>query len=299
MFFGMSFAGTASGLSNATATKNEISTLTFSNVILDELYATKKVLVKFNWEIPNIWDFDTLLHARYKETLHAGNIEFNTETTTSVKIKRRFVGDFNWRTIYEQEVNTNKDFEIEFYDYYEPSGRTIEYAYAINIGGIDSETATGEMKSEFAHYFICGQNGESYPMILDVDNAITYNRESQIVTSPGKKYPYVINNGITQYYSGTLKVNFVQMTDDCEFNWDDTWKYRNEIDQFLANGEPKILKSFEGDMWLVDVTNSISRNTNGHYQNVVHQFDWVEIGDPSSIGDLYDNGFINTDADRE
>ena len=76
------------------------------------------------------------------------------------------------------------------------------------------------------------------------------------------------------------------------------WKYRNEIDQFLTNGEPKILKSFEGDIWLVNVVNSITRRTNDHYQNVSSQFEWVEAGNPFSIGDLYDNGFINTDVDR-
>jgi hypothetical protein len=29
-----------------------------------------------------------------------------------------------------------------------------------------------------------------------------------------------------------------------------------------------------------------------------HSFEWVECGDAEDIGDLYDNGFINTQMDR-
>lgn len=299
MFLGMSFASSNESISNTIGSKDTISTLMISNVKADELYATSKVLVRFDWNIPESWDLDTLLHAKYQNSIHAGNIAYSKDVVSSIKIKKRFVGDFEWKTIYEQEVNTSEDFIIEFYDYYEPSNRDIEYAYVMVVNSTDTETAKGQVKSEFTNYFICGTDGESYPMVLDVDNNITYNRESNIIKSPGNKYPYVNNNGITQYYSGTVTATFIQLDDDCKFDFDNSWKYRNEIDQFLANGEPKILKSFEGDIWLVNVVNSIPRTNNGHYQNISQQIEWVEAGSPFNIGDLYDNGFINTDVDRE
>lgn len=298
MFLGMSFASTDSSISNMAVSDSTISTLVISNVIADELYATRNVLLKFNWNIPDQWTIDTYLHAEYENSLYAGNVAYSTEMVSSVRIKKRFVGDFEWKTIYEQEVNTNEDFAIEFYDYYEPSKKDIEYSYVVVVGGTDTEAARSQVKSEFECYFICGTGGENYPMILDMDNNLTYNRESNVIKSPGNKYPYVNNNGITQYYSGTINVTFIQV-DNCQFDFENSWKYRNEIDQFLANGEPKILKSFEGDMWLVNVINSLPRTTNNHYQNISHQIEWVEAGSPFSIADLYDNGFINTDVDRE
>lgn len=305
MFLGMSFASSKESISNTIGSKDTISTLKISNVKADELYATSKVLVKFDWKIPESWTLDTHLHAKYQNSLQAGNIVNSKDTVSSIKIKKRFVGDFEWKTIHEQEVNTSEDFIVEYYDYYEPSGRDIEYSYVMvvgssdGMGGTDTEIAKSKVKSEFTNYFICGIDGESYPMILDVDNNITYNRESNIIKSPGNKYPYVNNNGITQYYSGTVTATFIQLDDKCQFDFDNSWKYRNEIDQFLANGEPKILKSFEGDIWLVNVINNIPRTNNGHYQNVSQQIEWVEAGNPFSVGDLYDNGFINTDVDRE
>lgn len=299
MFLGMSFAGTEQAVSNAPVSCSAVSTLVISNAIVDELYATKNILMKFDWNIPDSWDADTHLHAEYENNLHAGNIEYSTETVSKVKIKKRFAGDFEWKTIYEQEVHSNDDFKVEYYDYYEPAGREIEYAYVMEVGNSDIDSADGRVRSEFDTYFICGPGGESYPMVLNMENNITYNRQSQIITSPGRKYPYVVNNGITQYYSGTISVSFIAMDDNCIPDIENAWKYRNEIDQFLANGEPKILKSFEGDMWMVHVVNDLPRSNAGHYQLLNHQIEWVEAGDPLSVGDLYDNNFINTDVDRE
>lgn len=299
MFLGNSFAGSSSGIANMSVTNPVISNIKIKDVIVDELYATSNVLLKFDWQIPQDWALDTHLHATYEKNLHAGNVEYSTEVVTSVKIKKRFLGDFEWKTIYEQPVNTNDDFKIEFYDYYEPTGRIVEYAYILVVGGSDVESAISSVESKFYSYFICGPEGESYPMIVNLDNTITYNRKSNVIVSPGRKYPYVNNNGIAQYYSGRLNVSFIAMDGNCDLDMENAWKYRNEIDQFLANGESKILKSFEGDIWMVHVVNDIPRNNSGHYQLVDHQIEWVEAGSPFSIGDLYDNNFINTDIDRD
>ena len=84
------------------------------------------------------------------------------------------------------------------------------------------------------------------------------------------------------------------MDDNCLFNTENLWEYRREIDDFLTNGEPKLLKSFDGEMWMVDIINNIERSNTGHPDLVNHQIEWVEVGDPLMVGDLYDNGFINT-----
>lgn len=300
MFLGMTFAGSSDAQSNVAVPTNAITTLVISNVIADELYASGNVLVNFNWAIPKEWGLDTLLHATYQGNVHAGNVTYGQGSVDAIKIKKRFKGDMEWKTIYmKTPIDSVDDFTIEFYDYFEPSGRDIEYSYVAVMGSVDMESATNEVHSEFNNYFICGQGAENYPLILDVKNEVTYNRESAIITSPGRKYPYVVNNGITQYYSGTLNVTFIAMDENCQLDVENGWKYRNDIDKFLADGQPKILKSFEGDMWLVDVVNSLPRTIDGHYQHVSHQIEWVEVGDPTLVGDLYDNGFINTDIDRE
>ena len=73
---------------------------------------------------------------------------------------------------------------------------------------------------------------------------------------------------------------------------------RNTIDEFLTDGYPKILKTYDGDIYLAAITGDISRNNGQHYQNVGQSWEWVEVGDPNDCGDLYDYGFINTDIGR-
>ena len=50
---------------------------------------------------------------------------------------------------------------------------------------------------------------------------------------------------------------------------------------------------------MINLVGSLPRTINGHYQNISHQIEWVECGDPAAISDLYDYGFIDTDIDRE
>lgn len=297
MFLGSTFIGsgdTAFGIAQPEAT---ITNLTMKNVVLDEIYATKQVLVKFNWEIPTDWTFDTHLHALYRDDVHAGNVNYSESVVQKVKIKKRYKGDFAWKTIYEKEIHTNDDFAIEIWDYLEPSRRYIEYAYVAVIANADMDTISTEVYSEFDSYFIVGQD-EIYPAILDASTTLQLNRESKTIVAMGSKYPYVVNNGISKYYSGTMTATFIELK-DCDFDVENGWSYRNKIDEFLTDGRAKIIKTFEGDMWMANIVGNIPRNTDGHYQKVSHQIEWVEAGNPNMVGDLYDNGFIDTDIDRE
>lgn len=297
MFLGSTFAGCPETSYGSAEAEGTITSLTLKSMVLDEIYATKQVLVKFDWDIPTDWNFDTHLHALYKNDVYAGNVSYSESVVQKVKIKKRFKGDFTWKTIYEKEIHTNEDFAIEIWDYLEPSHRDIEYAYVAVIANADMDTISTEVYSEFDSYFIVGQD-EIYPAIIDAETVPQLNRESKTIVSPGSKYPYVVTNGISKYYSGTFTATFIELK-ECDFDVDNGWTYRNKIDEFLTDGRAKIIKTYEGDMWMVNIVGSIPRTVNDHYQNVSQQFDWVECGDPTKIGDLYDNGFIDTDIDRE
>lgn len=286
---------------NSAVKESDVVFLSFTNMVIDELYATKKVLINFDWVIPKEWEFDTHLHGLFQNTTYAGNIDYSEKIVQRIKIKKRFKGDFDWKTIFEKEIKCIDDFTVQFVDHLEPSNREIEYAYVAvvsnpDLGLVDTDIATNSVLSQFDSYFMVGQE-ESYPMILDTDNEITFNRNSNIIVSPGNKYPYVVNNGISRYYSGTLRSTFIEFKDS-DYDVENGFSYRNHVDEFLTDGRIKILKSFEGDMWMINVTGSLPRKTNGHYQNVSHEIQWVEAGNPTSTTDLYENGFINTGSDK-
>lgn len=297
MFLGKIFMMGNSAISNTPANSPDFNNVSLSNLTLDELYATEKVLVNFTWSIPTEWDFDTLMHAEYQNDLFAGNVKYSADMVDYVRIKKRYAGDFQWKAIYEKSINVQEDFYTEFYDYYSPSNVNVEYAYVVVIGGVETFLAYTSTTSIFNSYFIVDSNA-AYPMIIDAKNEVTYNRESATVVSPGRKFPYVIHNGIAKYYSGSMTATFIDMS-NCNIDVENGWKYRNQIDEYLTDGNPKILKSFEGDIYMINIVGAPTRTYNDHYQYITHKFDWVETGDPNSIADLYDNGFINTDVDRE
>lgn len=301
MFLGFSTVGTHTSWMTGVAKESNIATLSFRNMVIDELHATRKVLVNFDWVIPEQWEFETHLHGTFNNTTYAGNIEYSEKIVQRIKIKKRFKGDFDWKTVYEKDIKSITDFAVQFIDYLEPSNREIEYAYVAVVstptGLMDTDISTNSVYSQFDSYFMIGEE-ISYPLIIDTSNEVTFNRNSNIIVSPGNKYPYVVNNGISRYYSGTLKATFIEFKDS-DYDVDHGWDYRNHVDSFLSDGRAKILKSFEGDMWLVNVTGNLPRKTNNHYQNVSHDIQWVECGDPTSTADLYEFGFINTNTDKE
>lgn len=296
MFIGTSFAGSPACINLTPMRHFPVTTLTFEQMILDEMYATKEMLLKFNWQIPTDWSFDTLLHAVFQNNTMAGNIAYSEFVAQKIKIKKRYAGEFDWKTIYEKDIHVNEDFEIEFYDYYNPAKREIEYAYVPVILGADANPISTSVYSDFDSYFICSRDG-SYPMILDTDTSMQLNRSTSLVNTIGSKYPFVVNNGTINYYSGTLDVTFIELKDS-GFNVERGWEYRRTIDKYLSDGRAKIIKNFEGDMWMVNIIDNIPRTANGHYQNVSHSINWVECGDPDNISDLYDNGFIDTNTDE-
>ena len=333
----------------------DIEWMKIKNTVVDEVYAENGInndIAENGIPAYENWNYDTIMHATFHNSdAKAGNSDFLKESVTKLRIKRRLEGETQWKTIYETDVDQNKlnPFDIVYWDYLEPSNKTIEYEYVAIINGGEQEAATASVKSEFKDYFVVGQE-KVYPVVIDAANEITYNRESNTVVSPGNKYPYVVNNGVARYYSGTLTGGFYEFIDmkpifdtlaslkkqinsytlagdtdkanavkkeyadyynehfytlegrqnyQYEFERDNNWKLRKTVDQFLTDGMPKIIKNFEGNMWMVNIVGSIPRNVNDHWQYVTYSIEWTECGDPSLIGDLYDNGFINTDIDRE
>lgn len=296
MFLGNTFASSNKSLVSSPVEAKSIEKLTVRFAIFGEIYAGNNVisLDDFNGAVPSDWGFDTKLHALFQGDLHGGNVNFSTDVVESIRIKKRTKGELIFKTIYEKPINTNEDFGINFLDYLEPVG-TIEYAYVPIISGGEGDYIISKVECEFDSYFIC-EKDIAYPMVLDTAFKKQLNHLVGVVELPNRLKPVVIKGGITNYISGDIECTFIENR-DCEWLVNDSWEYRNQIYQFLTNGKPKILKDFEGNTWMIAVTSGISEDSD-HYQHIKSKFSVVECGEVSSVGDLYDNGFIDTDLDR-
>ncbi|WP_333648344.1 hypothetical protein [Lacrimispora sp.] len=296
MFLGNSFASSKETLISSAVEAKNIQQLAVKSAVLDEIYVSNNLIdiTNFDASIPSDWGFNTLLHAEFMGDLHGGNVGFSTDVVEFIRIKRRLKNEPTFKTIYEKPINKNEDFEIILLDYTEPIGN-IEYAYVPVISGGEGNYISNGVESKFESYFIC-EKDVSYPIILDTAFKKQLNHLVGVVELPNRLKPVVIKGGITNYYSGDMECTFIENR-DCQWLIDSSWEYRNQIYQFLTNGRPKILKDFEGNSWMIAITSGISEDSD-HHEHVKSKFSVVECGETSSIGDLYDNGFIDTDLDR-
>lgn len=271
---------------------NGINTITIKNGIFDDLYIIGKII---NYTIidPNKieWDFDTILHAKFEGNLFVGNVDWGKDIE-KVRIKRREKNTHNWLTLFDVEIDDADDFKFEKFDKYARSQTWYEYALVPIVGGIEGNFSVNEVYSEFDGMFIT-EKDLTYGTRLETSltNIKKVNTYTVVDTVYGQ-YPYTIRNGNNRYYSGTASGFFTE--DLCEKEEIvNTWKFREKVEDFLTNGQAKILKYYDGRMWLIIPSMDIIEEDKGHNDFVATSFDWVEVGDAENNNDLYNFGLID------
>ena len=119
------------------------------------------------------------------------------------------------------------------------------------------------------------------------------NVEANIVKVLDKKYPYIISNGETNYYSATIETTFLNNNNSkidcsqCEFlnNYYNSQTINKNVSftldfmDFLVNKRPKFIKTDNGLVWIVDTITSnpqITEEDSGSYKTT---FTIVQIAD--------------------
>lgn len=156
------------------------------------------------------------------------------------------------------------------------------------------------------------------------------NQEAGVHATLGNKYPIVVMNGQSVYRTGEvsgliLPDDFGKITsqlvtennvhciagDNChtigaieytnrsemkrvELDRHAMVEKRKEIEDFLTNKRPKVVKDWNGNMWLVIFTEnpSITFDSNWGMGMATISGSWTEIGDPYNENDMYYAGMI-------
>lgn len=296
----MLFCGAICGAvhsADATPTNiGNVTSITLDNGVYDSLYATNEVIENWDGSISYEWNYNTVLFAEFKNNLYAGNVDFSIDTVTSLKIKRRKLGEYLYKTICEIPIHSNADFTFQRYDYLAASNQEYEYALVPCFGGTDGAAKSNVVKSEFEGVFLV-EKDISYQAFLNMSLTHKRVRGGSSITTLGRRTPFHVSNGLSNYTAGSLSATYIAPNGDGSYDVDNGWKYREDINDFLTNGKPKILKNFEGKIWIVYVLeDTINESEKDHYQNIITSFDWFEVGDANNISDLYINGFIDGDS---
>lgn len=272
----------------------DITDTTIRNGIYDHFNITKDTSFPYITDLPGEWDLNTQLDADFDGTINAGNIDYVISQISSIRIKKRKKGTFDWYTIDEVPVNKVSDVDFVRYDYLGKQNTEYEYAIVPIIGNTEGEYSMNSIKSSFYGIFLCDKN-TSYKFRENVSyNGNQRVRPSALYEPLGGKYPIIVKNGTLNYEQGGVSGDIIVYNDNEGLDREKTIERLNAIKEFLTNDNSKILKDFNGNIWLVAINDNIPIN---YYSEIGMgyaqlNFNWTEVGDSNSPKDLYDNNLI-------
>lgn len=274
---------------------DDADTLVIGNGAFDQLYVTRSIEDQPD-DFPS-WDYDTIMNATFDGNLRGGNISYMIQQISSIRIKRRRAGGYNWVTLFDVPIKEPHDLEFERYDRYAANGVGYEYALVPVVDNKEGYVNKNGITPRFVGCFLF-EKDKGYSTDLEISKGtITRNKQTNVVTTLSNKYPVVINNGNSDYESGQFTMMFLPKDSTGEYTAEKAYEYREEIKAFLNDGKPKIMKLTDGRNWMICTTDGISENNDDIEGYVHHSFSWVEIGDPENAGDLYYNNFIDCNVE--
>ena len=238
-----------------------------------------------------------------------GNIELSYHIPiTNLLVKRQDVDDVSggWLTLYSQPISQASDMDFTFIDFLNQYGKTYKYALVPLLtqtqSGVEVEveggyTVSNEVQSIFDGVFIADSTGSQKCKANVGYGNVDMNQVVGSITPIGAKYPIIITNSQNQYHNGSISGTIVP--DDYYFNGNlsriDMVNKRNELEQFLTNKRVKVIKDWNGNIWLVMIAGNVSCTFNNNYGMGIVDFstNWTEVGDPTNQQDLQATGLIN------
>ena len=238
-----------------------------------------------------------------------GNIELSYHIPiTNLLVKRQDVDDVSggWLTLYSQPISQASDMDFTFIDFLNQYGKTYKYALVPLLtqtqSGVEVEveggyTVSNEVQSVFDGVFIADSTGSQKCKANVGYGNVDMNQVVGSITPIGAKYPIIVTNSHNQYHNGSISGTIVP--DDYYFNGNlsriDMVNKRNELEQFLTNKRVKVIKDWNGNIWLVMIAGNVSCTFNNNYGMGIVSFstNWTEVGDPTNQQDLQATGLIN------
>ena len=296
-FVGYNFFADVNALDSAPSSVDNITSTQLSNAIFDHFNVTKNTNTLFSTDIPANWDYDTILDASFDGVLNAGNVDFLVDQINAIKIKRRARGTFNWLTLKTIPVNKIEDLIFVFNDFLNGYGITYEYALVPVLNDIEGNYIINSVFSQFNGVFI-GDAEQTFKFLYDVEYGSNARNQQVGTFQPlGKQYPIIVANSLLSYESGSVSATI--LNDDYEntgiIDPDAIVQKKTIIKDYLTNKKAKLLKDFNGNVWLCMVTGNVqvTYRTGSAMSIPQIQFNWVQIGDANNQSDLYANGVIN------
>lgn len=296
---GYNFCGDVNALDPSPTGITNIQRTKISSGVVNHFNLSSNGSMDFDDTIPASWNFSTIINAGFNGNLNGGSLAEIGSQITSVRVKRREKGAFEWITLYETVINTLDDLSFSYIDRLNINFKEYEYAFVPVMESVEGNYITNDVVSNFKGIYICDAN-----TIYKFKYGVAYNSNDRVqqvgVFTPfGRRMPVVVSNGLLNYETGNISGKIINKS------FEKTGKIdRNAIQQektalldYLTNKEPKIIKDWNGNAWLVYITGNPSVTYSNEYGMGIMDVsaDWTEIGSMNSKSDLYDANMIPTE----
>lgn len=263
------------------------------NGIFDEVYIDGDTNRTPTTEIPE-WGYSTILDAKFHGNILAGNVDFTLSSISDMLIKKRKKGSYKWTTIHKIPISTEEDFDFFYNDIVVASKTSYEYAAVPIVNGVEGTYQIIDVDVWFEGAFIIDPT-HGYQVIAEFKREqLTRGIPSTIIEPVNATYAYTNYYAKKKYDSFSISGIFVELDwDSCSFDLENGWKYRKAFRDFISNQRSKIVKIYDGQMYMMNVIDQITENYDSHPEAVVTTIPLVECGDIESNKDLYYHGFIN------
>lgn len=297
-FIGYNFCSDGNSADPTPTNINNITNTRLQNGIFDHFNVTRNVVFDYNSIVPTDWDIDTIMNADFEGNVSAGNVDQMTADITSVRIKRRVKGTFDWIIIKQIPVSKPEDLTFIITDNLNAYNTEYEYAFVPVMEDVEGNYIIESILSKFEGVFVCDVDTVfKFHAGIEYNNN-TSNQQVGVFQPYNRKYPVVVSNSIMNYQTGSIGgwVLPNDFDDNRQLNRVDITKEKEALLKFLLNKKPKIIKDMNGNSWLVYFTGNPTLSYDNNYgQGMVKvSAEWTEVGDPNDKTDLYENGLIPT-----
>lgn len=286
-----------------------IQEVTLRNADFSYLHVTKNLLNSLPTSIPMSWVSSTIMDATFNN-LNAGNLDFLSDNINKLIVQRSRTdsGDGSWVTLFEIPIENQSELSFTVNDFTNISGATYVYKIVpiLNQSGVEVEgvgSISEEVESLFDGVFICTSDD-----FVKLYAGVKYN-DMQAVQITGvhqtlnNKYPIIVSNSKIGYHTGGLSGTIlnkdygeidVESGTRIQLDSKKMVQRRKEVEDFINNKHPKILKDSDGNAWLVIFTDNINYSFFNDWGKSLGDMSmsWTEIGNPEDERDLRRTGFV-------
>lgn len=282
---------------------DNITRIELSNGWYDDLRVTKRVTEELSSKVNQYWDWDTILHAKFNGNTSAGNVDWNYKEVSHLLIKRKNADEFKWITLNVRKVEEIEDFNLKNIDLTAVPNCEYQYAAVPIINGVEGFYYQDHVDIKTQCLMIADKSEVWCTNITDnyFDNTSVV--PNSVITTMYDRYPTIISNSEANYEEITVNAQFFPTDEDgCTIDLDDDKKrieYNKRAKLFLRNKKVKILKSMDGNVYLVYIHQPPSDTATDNYQNRKLSFGAVEVGDINNEEDLWEAGLISESVTEE